>query len=338
MKRDRREILKLAALFAASAASMRAFAMDPGPQKESDQVISETGGKTRNFNIHAVAGSSNFKAIYDDPNLKAAFLQFLTNVYHLFPEDRFQGLIESVARSKASDREIYLEVQSRLPEIKPLLADVRYALPALSRQKDEMAAQTIELLGPERRIDGYMEIGTTGRYISRLKSRIDLKGDLVLLHGSAPGYSPTDIVERGGIAKLGRFVAMNDYAPVPASAVSDRSLDLVANFIGFHHSPLPRLEAFVDSLHRVLRPGGRMIVRDHDVSSTGMNRMVALAHDVFNMGLGTPWLVNQEELRHFTSLAQLVAYLEARGFKADGRKVLQRGDPTQNALMVFKRV
>jgi hypothetical protein len=66
--------------------------------------------------------------------------------------------------------------------------------------------------------------------------------------------------------------------------------------------------------------------------------MVALAHDVFNMGLGTAWQVNQAELRHFTSLEQLLAYLEARGFRNDGRKLLQKGDPTQNALMVFVRV
>jgi hypothetical protein len=68
-----------------------------------------------------------------------------------------------------------------------------------------------------------------------------------------------------------------------------------------------------------------------------MNRMVALAHDVFNMGLGTPWPVNQGELRHFTSIPQLSGYLEARGFKGDGRRLLQQGDPTRNALMVFTR-
>ena len=95
MKHDRRELLKLAALFAASVATMRGFAMDPGPQKDAAHVESEAGGRARDFNIHAVAGSSNFKAIYDDPKLKAAFLQFLTNVYHLFPENRLHNLIAS---------------------------------------------------------------------------------------------------------------------------------------------------------------------------------------------------------------------------------------------------
>lgn len=331
---DRREMLKLAALLAAAAAVSRGLAMDAAPRS----AAPDAKGADADFNVHALAGASNFKAIYGDPALNAAFLRFLTNVFHLFPEKRLHRLIEDAANASKSDREIYALVQARLPEIKPFLAELRYALPALSKQKDEMVAQTLALLGTQRRIDGYLELGSSGRYASRLQSQLDMRGDLVLLHSAPPGYSPEDIVERGSLFKLGRFVPMNDYAPVPASQVPDRSLDLVANYIGFHHSPLPRLDAFVGSLYRVLRPGARMIVRDHDVDSPAMNRMVALAHDVFNMGLGTPWRVNQAELRHFTSITQLVGYLEARGFKSDGRKLLQQGDPTRNALMVFTRV
>lgn len=333
MHRNRRQMLKLAALLAAAFAWNRGFPMDAPPRGESTGATGIAG----DFNLHALAGTSNFKAIYGDPALKAAFLKFLTNVFHLFPEERLHRLIEDAAHAGKTDREIYALVQSRLPEIKPFLADVRYALPALSRQKDEMVTQTLALLGPQRPVNGYLEVGSTGRYAGRLKSKLDIQGDLVLLHSVAPGYSPEDIVERGGIGKVGRFVPMNDYAPIPAGQVADRSLDVVANYIGFHHAPLPKLEGFVASLHRVLRPGGRLIVRDHDVNTPAMNRMVALAHDVFNMGLGTPWPVNQGELRHFTANAELIAYLEARGFKADRRRLLQDGDPTQNALMIFGR-
>jgi hypothetical protein len=333
MDLDRRQVLKLAALLAATLAWHRGLAMDAPPRKDGGARAGTVGES----NVHALGGGSNFKAIYLDPALRSAFLLFLTNVFHLFPEDRLHRLIEDAAQAGKSDREIYALVQARLPEIKPFLAELRYALPALAKQKDEMVAQTLELLGAPRPIDGYLEIGSTGRYAGRLKSRLELKGDLVVLHNVAPGYSPEDIVERGGIGKVGRFVPMGDYDPVPAAQVADGSMDLVSNYIGFHHSPLPRLDGFVASLHRMLRPGGRMIVRDHDVSSAAMNRMVALAHDVFNMGLGTPWPVNQDELRHFTSNAELVAYLEARGFKADRRRLLQSGDPTQNALMVFTR-
>ena len=328
---DRRTFLKLAAWFAATWAAGQAGAMDASPASP------KPGAGTGAHNLHAVAGTSNFRAVYGDPELRAAFLLFLRNVYHIYPEQQFHELIGEASTAAQTDREIYAAAQERLPAIKPLLGDFRYALPALAKQKAEMARQAHALLGSRRAIDGYMEIGTTGRYVGGLAKRIELKGDVVLLHTDAPRFSPTDIVERGGLARVGRFVALGDYAPVPRAEVPDASLDVVSNFIGFHHSPLERLDGFVRSLHRVLRPGGTLVVRDHDVDSPRMNRMVALAHDVFNMGLGAPWPANQAELRHFTSLAQLTAYLEARGFRRDPRALYQEGDPTRNALIAFAR-
>lgn len=323
---DRREALKWISLFGAMLALDGAI---PAAAASADAAAQ---------NGDALAGSSNFKAIYGNPQLKAAFFQFLQNVYHIYPEARMHQLIAEVSEAGHSDREIYRLAQSRLGEIKPLLGDLRYALPALARQKEEMSREMLDLLGSSRRVNGYMEIGTTGRYISQFRSGIELRGDLVLLHTDEASYSPVDLAERGGVRKLGRFVPMSNYAAVAAASVPDASLDLVSNFIGFHHSPTDRLDGFVRSLQRVLRPGGRLIVRDHDVSSDDMNRMVALAHDVFNMGLGADWQQNQSEIRHFTSIAQLTAYLEQRGFRSSGKQRFQSGDPTRNALMEFVRV
>lgn len=329
---DRRTFLKLAAWFAATWFAGRAFPMDGSPAP-----LKTAAGSAGEQNLHALQDSSNFKAVYGDAELRAAFLLFLRNVYHLYPEQRFHDLIGEMTAGGRSDREVYLAAQQRLPSIKPLLSDFTYALPALAKQKAEMARQTQALLGARPAVDGYMEIGTTGRYVAGLAKRVALRGDVVLLHTDAPRFTPTDIVERGGLARPGRFVQLGDYAPVPRTEVADASLDVVSNFIGFHHSPLDRLDGFVRSLHRVLRPGGTLVVRDHDVDSPRMNRIVALAHDVFNMGLGAPWPANQAKLRHFTSLAQLTAYLEARGFRRDPRALYQDGDPTRNALLAFVR-
>ncbi|MDH4274473.1 MAG: dehydrogenase, partial [Gammaproteobacteria bacterium] len=83
---------------------------------------------------------------------------------------------------------------------------------------------------------------------------------------------------------------------------------------------------------------GELIVRDHDVDSSNMNHLVALAHDVFNMGLNNRWDDNQSEIRNFTSLAELVNYLERMGFKFQGEALYQMGDPTKNALLRFVAV
>lgn len=338
---ERRNLLKLAVVFAVAAKFDQSFAMDaaPGPHPASPDGASKSPSLAVDDrqNEWALEHSSNFKAVFGDPRLKDGFLLFLTNVYNIYPEDRFQRLLEELSKSGNTDKEIYSQIQVRLPEIKPILSLIRYALPALAKQKTEMAHQTLELMGSVRKVDGYMEIGTTGRYVSRLKSDIKLTGDTVLVHSTKPLYSPTDVVERGRPLKIGRFVSLNDYAPILSTQVADESLDLVTNFIGFHHCPPSKRDAFVQSLYRTLRPGGRLIVRDHDVDSDKMNRMVALAHDVFNAGLETKWSVNQKEIRNFTSMNQLIAYIEGFGFKHTAHPQYQAGDPTQNALMNFLR-
>lgn len=290
-------------------------------------------------NAWSIAGASNFRAIYGDAKLRAAFFLFLVNVYHLYPEAQFDTAIADAVRKGQSDREIYGLVRARLDKLKPFLADVRYALPALIRQKEEMMRETLALLGQRRRINGFMEIGSTGRYLGALRKQIKISGDMVLLNTVAPTYSPIDLAERGGLSKVGRFVALNDYAPISATRVPEASLDLVANYIGFHHSPPDRRDAFIRSVQRVLRPGGRLILRDHNVESDAMNRMVALAHDVFNMGLETPWLDNQREIRNFTSLDGIIRALDAQGLRrTTAAPLFQPGDPTRNALVEFVKV
>ncbi|NDG85887.1 MAG: methyltransferase domain-containing protein, partial [Proteobacteria bacterium] len=264
----------------------------------------------------------NFRSIYLDDRNRESFRNFLVNVYHLYPETEFHDLIHRCARDLKTDGEIYAAIQKAIPSIKPFLGDLFYSLPALFKQKDELARETLELIdwrvSGGKSIDGYLEIGTTGRYISELKSRAPVSGDLVLLHTTAPSWSPVDIAERGGLAKVGRFVPLLDYRAIPESEIPSNHLDVVANYIGFHHCPLDRLETFVDSVCRVLKKGGSLVLRDHDVDSPVMNSVVSLAHDVFNAGLMTPWSVNHAELRHFRSLDQWITYLDSRGLKFQG--------------------
>jgi SAM-dependent methyltransferase len=335
----RREVLRLVAWFSVVAALEHWTARSVQAQTEGPNPPSPTSpfGSTATENRDSIGHTSNFRAIYGDPRLRAAFFLFLKNVYNLYPEDRFHQLIESAAGSGRTDRDIYAPVQAQQQTIEPFLSQVRYALPALARQKAELVRQTLALVGESTKINGYMEIGTTGRYIGKLKSSVEISGDVVLVNATAPGYSPTELVERGQLTRIGRYVPLQDYLPISETAVADRSLDVVTNFIGFHHSPPERRDAFVLSIERVLRPGGKLLLRDHDVDSADMNHMVALAHDVFNMGLGLPWEQNQREIRNFTSVDGITRYLESRGFRADRSKrpLLQSGDPTHNALMAF---
>jgi FAD/FMN-containing dehydrogenase len=281
------------------------------------------------------ANGSEFHAVYFDPTWHDAFYRFLQNIYRIYPEDRFHTLIKNGCAAHADDQSIYRYIQYRLKDINPALADFSYALPSLAKQKREMLRQTLELLGERREFDGYVEIGSTGRYAGVLRKHLRLRGPLVLVNDLAPTNSPVDIVERGQLAKLGSFVPLSDYAPIASASVADASADLVSCYIGLHHIEPKELDPFVRSIVRMLRPGGVFILRDHDVKTPEMHAFVSLAHAVFNAGLGVPWETNAKELRYFTSVDEWSRRLGALGLRDTGKRLLQAHDPTDNVLMAF---
>jgi FAD/FMN-containing dehydrogenase/uncharacterized membrane protein YhaH (DUF805 family) len=277
--------------------------------------------------------SSEFKAVFSDTKMRDDFYRFLQLIFHVYPEDKFHHLIGEVSDSKSSDQEIYSEVQGRLKEIKPFLSELTYSLPALKKQKREMARQTLELLGDTRQINGYVEIGSTGRYISELRKHVPIDGPVFIINDIAPNNSVGEIFERGQFAHIGRFLDLNDYRPIDPAQIPDASIDLVTIYIGFHHCPTENLPDFVKSIHRILRPGGSLIVRDHDVRTPEMATFVSLVHTVFNLGLKVPWDRNAAEFRSFKPIDGWARLVSDIGFTDSGKRLFQDKDPSDNALV-----
>ncbi len=281
------------------------------------------------------AAASEFLTVYGDTRSRDDFYRFLQVVYHLYPEDRFHHLILECCRQFRSDVKIYRHLAARLPTIKTRFSDFTYALPALATQKAEMQRQTVEILGGARTLDGYLEIGSTGRYVRKLKRALGIGGRVYLTQEYAPDYSPPEIMERGGISMAGEFFPLDDYAPIPADRIADASLDLVTCYIGLHHCPRKKLKPYLDSIHRVLRTGGRFVLRDHDAGSEQMKVFCSLVHTVFNAGLGVDWEENQAELRLFEGVDFWVEQVVAAGFTDTQQRLLQANDPSLNTLLCF---
>src|SRR5687768_13367236 len=99
MHPDRRAFLAKAAWLAATAAFIEHL---PSPTARAAQApalpTTRPTRTTSDNNAWSIAGGSNFRAIYGDPVLRNAFLLFLTNVYHLYPEAEFHAAISEAAR------------------------------------------------------------------------------------------------------------------------------------------------------------------------------------------------------------------------------------------------
>jgi SAM-dependent methyltransferase len=258
-------------------------------------------------------------------------------VFRLYPEDRFNLLIKEACERYPTDEGVYRYLQQQLPQIKPFLGDLRLSLPALFKQKQEMRRQTLELLGERKTIQGYVEIGTTGRYVSALRGDIIFSGPIILANDVPPGNSPVEFLERGGIAKLGTYLPMRGFAPLPPDVIPDASIEMVSCYVGLHHMTPATLELFLASISRVLKPGGLFILRDHDVDSDEMFRFVGLIHTIFNAGTGASWEQNRDELRYFVSIEEWVKRLRSFGLVDQRARLLQAHDPSNNVLMAFTR-
>ncbi|NOS55350.1 MAG: dehydrogenase [Cyclobacteriaceae bacterium] len=281
---------------------------------------------------------SNFKLIYSSATRKNEFFKFLKNVFNLFPENDLHKLIADTTASKGDDDLIYREVQSKLDEITPFFSTIRYSLPALMKQKDEMARQALVLLGKGGTYDGYLEIGSSGRYLDYLEEKINIKGERYYADGKEPGYAVTEMVDRGQIKIGAKYIPFVDYKTRYTDVVPAASLDLVTVYIGFHHCPLELRTPYISSIRDTMRVGGKLILRDHDCDTEEQKVLVALAHDVFNMGTQESWEYNSREVRNFYSLKFICDFIEQVGFKFDKRTLLQEGDPTKNALMLFTKI
>ncbi|PSU74770.1 hypothetical protein CTM67_17925 [Photobacterium phosphoreum] len=165
-----------------------------------------------------------------------------------------------------------------------------------------MGRQTSKILATATTLEGYLEIGSTGRYIKTLQKTLPISGAIFLCNDVAPDNSLAEMAERGNISQVGHFFDLADYEPLPPQIIADESLDIVSCYIGLHHCPLNKLDDFIASIARVLKPGGRFILRDHDAGNDSMRTFCALVHTVFNAGLNVTWADNQRELRNFQGI------------------------------------
>lgn len=281
---------------------------------------------------------SNFKRIYSNKLMKNEFFKFLKNVFNLFPENDLHELITKVTIRKNSDKEIYIETQSKLSEITPFHSALTYQLPSLFKQKEVMAKQTVSLLGKGSVFNGYLEIGSSGRYLDYLEEECVIKGERYYADGKEPGYSLTEMIDRGQIKIGGKYIPLANYHTKYSELIPKNSLDLVTVYIGFHHCPIKLRTPFISSIRDTLRVGGKLILRDHDCKTEEQKTLVALAHDVFNMGTQQTWEYNESEIRNFYSLDFICFFIEKIGFRFEKRTLFQEGDPTKNALMLFTKI
>ncbi|OQW49287.1 MAG: hypothetical protein A4S09_12285 [Proteobacteria bacterium SG_bin7] len=298
-----------------------------------------------------------YTEVMNSPANRQKLKDFFAHIFNVREPDQFISAIDKALTNLKSrnqtpiDQNIYEELAKVLPETAPgVFQTAAKTISSLKTQQNEMANETLELMkGDVGNIDGYVEIGTKGRYVQYLKNLLGLKGIAYVVTDAKPSlFSVPDILERtGGYGATdyrsylpallrAKFVNMNNYDMISQAQIPNESVDLVTMYIGLHHIPLEKLRTFVSSIYRILRPGGKFILRDHDATSD-MQPIVHLAHSTYNAGLGIPFAEEKIEVRNFQPVAYWKNLLKDSGLVDLNRTVLQEGDPTLNTLMIFEK-
>ena len=278
--------------------------------------------------------------LHNHYEVRREFRKFFRNIFLNLNEDGFLKLADKVMKENRDHESIYKAFEENIGQAQPNGAVGFYrSFKALVNQREALTKQIETLMGKGTPVNGYVEIGFPGRLISAVKKTVDLSGNVIVVNDKE---SLSDYLQCGFPRPYDAFVTLENYAPL-TKALDRNSTDLVSCFIGLHHCPKEKLEAFVQSVSDVLRPGGSFILRDHDTSSPEILAMAYLAHTTFNLGTGVAWedpslgFDEKTEIRNFQSLEFWDALMERHGLvrSKEISPLVRPGDPTKNSLVRY---
>jgi len=280
---------------------------------------------------------SKFRQVFNRMNgQREGISDFLNNIFMQLDERKFFSLIDSVLDDRElDDQQIYTALYNKIGEAKSnAISNLQQTLQSLKSLKADLGDQTALLLG-QKKINGYVEIGYPGRMTRPLKERLEMKGPFYVITDKE---TVSDYVEAGFPRPYDKFIPLNDYNPIPESAIPSNSVDLVCIYIGLHHSQKEKIDPFIVSIKRILRPGGTFILMDHDAHTKELRNLVDVVHSIFNAATGVEPEVNSQEIRNFHSLKYWINRVENNGLTCYSKDpLIRKGDSTLNSLVRFDK-
>ena len=257
------------------------------------------------------------------------------------------------ARNK-SDSDIFVSLQKQI-ELRrsPLskLSGLWAGIKQLSAQRAELVRETVSVLARLGKVGvthSYCSIGDHGKLVLALREALGMQGRAWIAHDvDAKEEDVSACLERGANdgREVGEFVEV-DYSNLPRgasasgllAAIPSGACDLVTLNQGLHHLVPAQIPNLLAAVHRMLRPGGVFLLREHDLDNEcRLLPMLDCAHMVFNAVTGVRVEVERQELRCFRPLAHWREIVAQAGFEDAQVYELQPHDPTVDVMLSFTK-
>ncbi|WP_316354563.1 class I SAM-dependent methyltransferase [Candidatus Trichorickettsia mobilis] len=290
------------------------------------------------INFDSLNGNNMWYILSNDRGEKEV-KDFINNVLRQCDADKFIEISHKTLSNKLdlSNAAFYSSLEHQISKTTPLMPFIA-KVKSLHHQQKILSAQLQHLIG-NRVVKNYVEIGTPGTYINSLKDLMlieqatiinNAQGLIDYIHGSSWSLSRK-------FKSYDKFVPLNNYDAIAEEQILSNSVDVVSCVVGLHHIPTEKLQPFVSSIYRILKPGGIFILRDHDAKDDEVKSIVQAAHTIFNLVTMELDLQGEvKEYRNFQPLNYWIELLTLTGFReAACDKLYQAGDPTLNAMVKF---
>jgi hypothetical protein len=285
--------------------------------------------------------TNSYKTLLETEDGRRKLRHFLLYVFNIENErSLYAKILRATLRPEnKTDLDIYGELQRVLGKRSiPLASSVMKNIKQfkqLREQKKEFTEEVVSIVsaaGYGGKIHDYVSIGDSGKLVRPLQQALGMKGQMWVVHDKE---RPTDVIERGSLFSVGKFVEF-DYAQVADVPIRSNSVDLITINMGLHHFPQDQLPVVFRIVHRILRPGGLFLIREHDAEPS-LIPMLDIAHSVFNVVTGVPFEDERAEIRAFRPVNEWRRIVSAHGFEDMQLYGLQSTDPTIDYMICFAK-
>ena len=305
---------------------------------------------TRYLNDEQASESSSPSEVSE---FRAAFAQTTSRdaVYRLLAEcgprghaPRMLGLLQRMSQRTAEDELIYRNMRSTLLKwraspfagLTMRQGDWQMALHRrLARYAREQLQATKTFDG--KQLQGMVEVASRGKQLSALRRHLKVNGFIRQIDNF--GCQLAESGSRWLESRLPARSAAGDSAQWDEQVFGNAagSVDLVTLFGGLSGLPASQLPLCLSQLAEVVRPGGMVLLLEHDVETAHAGLDASLSVTLAFLCAGETWEASQEHPRAFRAADEWRSLMQQHGLIETGSRERIARMPFGDLLMAFQK-